>query len=44
MEPGGGVDLPIGRGKAVRLGTGFPIIFSGGETINLFRIHAGFVF
>jgi hypothetical protein len=44
MEPGGGVDLPIGRGKAVRLGAGFPIIFSGGETINLFRIHAGLVF
>lgn len=44
IEPGGGVDVPVGGRVAMRLGVGFPMVFVEGETFNTFRVQVGLVF
>ena len=44
IEPGGGVDVPVGGRAAMRFGVGFPMVFDEGETFNTFRVHVGLVF
>jgi hypothetical protein len=40
IEPGGGVDVPLGRRTALRLGVGVPLT-SGSDATTLVRIHTG---
>ncbi|MEO7275703.1 MAG: hypothetical protein ABIX28_22875 [Vicinamibacterales bacterium] len=41
IEPGGGIEWPIGERTAVRVGAGFPIIVTGDGGGRLVRVHAG---
>ena len=44
VEPGGGLDVPIGERTAARIGVSFPFVFDEGDVTKLFRFQAGVVF
>ena len=41
IEPGGGIEWPIGQRTAARIGVGFPIVVTGDGGGRLVRVHAG---
>lgn len=43
VEPGGGVDIPMGRRVSLRLGVGIPFTL-GDEPTEMVRAHAGIAF
>ena len=43
LEPGGGVDVAVGRRLAVRVGASVPLVFSDGDTGHSLRLQAGIV-
>jgi hypothetical protein len=43
LEPGGGVDVAVGRSVALRLAASLPIAFSDGDTAHGLRLQAGLV-
>jgi hypothetical protein len=43
LEPGGGIDLAVGRAVSVRLAASLPIAFSDGDTSHGLRLQAGVV-
>jgi hypothetical protein len=44
VEPGGGVELPVTRRAAVRLGASVPILMIRGDAAFLIRVQAGLTF
>ena len=44
IEPGAGIDLPLGQGIAFRAGFGVPFVVTEGENLRLLRITMGIVF
>jgi len=44
LEPGGGVEVPVGSRTAVRVGASSPLVLTGGNPTILLRIQAGMVF
>jgi hypothetical protein len=44
VEPGGGVEIPVSRRAAVRLGASVPIAIAGGDAAFLIRVQAGLAF
>jgi hypothetical protein len=43
VEPGGGIEIPIGRRTAARVGIGFPVVIAGGGGNQLVRVTGGIV-
>jgi len=41
IEPGGGVELPIGSRTSAQIGVGFPFVFTGDGGAHVMRVHAG---
>jgi hypothetical protein len=43
IEPGGGVDFPVGRSVSMRVAASLPIAFSDGDSAHGIRLQAGVV-
>ena len=41
IEPGGGIEWPLGERTAAHIGLGFPIVLTGDGGAHLVRVHAG---
>lgn len=44
IEPGGGVEIPVGTRAALRLGASVPLIFAEGRATAMVRVQTGLVF